>query len=33
MAQRVLLVRHSDEPADERVVIWLRENGYEAVTR
>lgn len=33
MAQRVLLVRHGDEPADDRVVTWLAANGYEAVTR
>lgn len=33
MAPRVLLVRHGDEPNDDRVVTWLAANGYEAVTR
>lgn len=33
MAQRVLLVRHGDEPTDDRVVTWLASNGFETVTR
>ena len=33
MAPRVLLVRHGDEPNDDRVVTWLAAYGYEAVTR
>ncbi|GAB5430710.1 MAG: glutamine amidotransferase [Epibacterium sp.] len=33
MAQRVLLIRHGDEPEDDRVATWLAANGYEAVTR
>ena len=28
MGQRVLLVRHSDEPADDRVVSWLTQTGF-----
>lgn len=30
---RVLLVRHGDEPADDRVVSWLTEAGYEIDSR
>lgn len=33
MGQRVLLVRHGDEPADDRVVSWLSQAGYEIDTR
>lgn len=33
MVSRVLLVRHGDEPADDRVVTWLNEAGYEADIR
>lgn len=28
MSKRVLLVRHGDEPADDRVVTWLTQAGY-----
>ena len=28
MGQRVLLVRHGNEPADDRVVSWLTQAGY-----
>ena len=31
--KRVLLVRHGDEPADDRVVTWLTSAGYEIDTR
>lgn len=33
MGKRVLLVRHGDEPADDRVVTWLTQAGYEVDTR
>ena len=33
MEQRVLLVRHGDEPADDRVVTWLKQAGYRVETR
>ncbi|WP_256750672.1 glutamine amidotransferase [Mesorhizobium sp. Mes31] len=33
MTKRVVLVRHSDEPADDRVFGYLRQNGYEPVLR
>ena len=29
MGQRVLLVRHGDEPADDRIVTWLHQAGFE----
>lgn len=32
MDQRVLLVRHGDEPADDRVVSWCKAAGYEIET-
>lgn len=33
MDKRVLLVRHGDEPADDRVVTWLTEAGYDVDAR
>lgn len=33
MGQRVLLVRHGDEPADDRIVTWLTQFGYEIDSR
>ena len=33
MEKRVLLVRHGDEPADDRVVTWLTEAGYDVDSR
>ena len=33
MKKRIVLVRHSDEPADDRVFAYLRQNGYEPVLR
>ena len=31
--KRVLLVRHGDEPADDRVVSWLTSAGYKVDSR
>lgn len=33
MVQRVLLVRHGNEPADDRVVSWLTQAGYHVDSR
>ncbi len=33
MGKRVLLVRHGHEPADDRVVTWATQAGYEIDTR
>lgn len=33
MGQRVLLVRHGNEPADDRVVSWLTRAGYHVDSR
>ncbi len=33
MCQRVLLVRHGDEPADDRIVTWLTQASYEIDSR
>ena len=33
MRKRVVLVRHGHEPADDRVVSWLTQKGYEIDTR
>ncbi|OUS36441.1 glutamine amidotransferase [Rhodobacterales bacterium 56_14_T64] len=33
MGRRVLLVRHGDEPADDRVVTWLTQAGFEIDSR
>lgn len=33
MGKRVLLVRHGNEPPDDRVVTWLRREGYEIDSR
>ncbi len=33
MAERVLLVRHGDEPADDRVISWLTQAGFEVESR
>ncbi|UCI16859.1 glutamine amidotransferase [Mesorhizobium sp. B2-1-8] len=33
MTNRVILVRHSDEPADDRVFAYLRQSGYDPVLR
>ncbi|MEQ9259780.1 MAG: glutamine amidotransferase [Roseovarius sp.] len=33
MASRVLLVRHGDDPADDRVATWLASAGYDIDTR
>ncbi|MER9591396.1 glutamine amidotransferase [Mesorhizobium australicum] len=33
MKRRIILVRHSDEPADDRVFAYLQQSGYEPVLR
>ncbi len=33
MGKRVVLVRHGDEPADDRIVTWLGQAGYEIDSR
>lgn len=33
MGRRVLLVRHGHEPADDRVVTWLTQAGFEVDSR
>ncbi|WP_246675249.1 glutamine amidotransferase [Mesorhizobium sp. B2-3-4] len=33
MKKRIVLVRHSDEPADDRVFVYLQQNGSEPVLR
>lgn len=33
MTKRVVLIRHGDDPPDDRVQVWLNRNGYEADLR